>query len=102
MTQNLVAENARVAQDQEEYQKRYDSLVLRYETAKKNYDELAAKIEQKEARGERIQRFIKILREQDGIITEFDEALWGSMVEFVTIGKVSRSVTFKDGTEIQL
>ena len=102
MTQNLVAENARVAQDQEEYQKRYDSLVLRYETAKKNYDELAAKIEQKEARGERIQRFIKILREQDGIITEFDEALWGSMVEFVTIGKASRSVTFKDGTEIQL
>lgn len=102
MTQNLVAENARVAQDQEEYQKRYNSLVQRYETAKKNYDELAAKIEQKEARGERIQRFIKILREQDGIITEFDEALWGSMVEFVTIGKVSRSVTFKDGTEIQL
>lgn len=102
MTQNLVAENARVAQDQEEYQKRYDSLVLRYETAKKNYDELAAKIEQKEARGERIQRFIKILREQDGIITEFDEALWGSMVEFVTIGKECHSVTFKDGTEIQV
>ena len=102
MTQNLVAENARVAQDQEEYQKRYNSLVQRYETAKKNYDELDAKIEQKEARGERIQRFIKILREQDGIITEFDEALWGSMVEFVTIGKASRSVTFKDGTEIQL
>ncbi len=102
MTQNLVAENARVAQDQEEYQKRYDSLVLRYETVKKNYDELAAKIEQKEARGERIQRFIKILREQDGIITEFDEAIWGSMVEFVTIGKECRSVTFKDGTEIQV
>lgn len=102
MTQNLVAENARVAQDQEEYQKRYNSLVQRYETAKKNYDELAAKIEQKEARGERIQRFIKILREQDGIITEFDEALWGSMVEFVTIGKECCSVTFNDGTEIQL
>ena len=46
-----------------------------YETAKKNYDELAAKIEQKEARGERILQFIKILMEQDGIITEFDDAL---------------------------
>ena len=54
------------------------------------------------ARGERILQFIKILREQDGIITEFDDALWGSMVEFVTIGKASRSVTFKDGTEIQV
>lgn len=100
MTQNLVAENARVAQDQEEYQKRYDSLVQRYETTKKKYDELAAKIEQKEAHSERIQRFIKALKEHDGIITEFDDALWGSMVEFVTIGKASRSVTFKDGTEI--
>lgn len=102
MTQNLVAENARVAQDQEEYQKRYDSLVQRYETAKKKYDELTEKIEQKEARGERILQFIKILKGQDGIITEFDDALWGSMVEFVTIGKASCSVTFKDGTEVQV
>lgn len=102
MTQNLVAENARVAQDQEEYQKRYDSLVQRYETAKKKYDELTEKIEQKEARGERIQRFIKVLKEQDGIITEFDDALWVSMVDFVTISKECRSVTFKDGTEIQV
>lgn len=100
MTQNLVAENARVAQDQEEYQKRYDSLVQRYEDAKKEYDELVNKIEQKEAHGERIRQFIKILKEQDNIITEFDEALWGSMVEFVTISREKRSVTFNDGTEI--
>ena len=102
MTQNLVAENARIAQDQDEYQKRYDSLVQRYETAKENYDELAAKIEQKEAHGERIQQFIKTLEKQQGVLTEFDDALWGSMVEYVTIGKENRSVTFKDGTVITL
>ena len=67
---------------------------------RKKYDELTEIIEQKEAYGEIILQFIKILREQDGIITEFDDALWGSMVEFVTIGKASRSVSFKDGTEI--
>ena len=33
MTQNIVAENARVAQNQDEYQKRYDGLVQRYDTA---------------------------------------------------------------------
>lgn len=101
MTQNVVAENARVAQDQEEYQKRYDGLVQRYEDAKKEYDELVNKIEQKEAHGERIRQFIKTLKDQDGIITEFDDVLWGSMVELVTIGREKRSVTFKDGTEIQ-
>ena len=100
MTQNLVAENARVAQDQEEYQKRYDGLVQRYETTKKEYDELVDKIEQKEAHGERMRQFIKTLKDQDGIITEFDDVIWGSMVELVTIGREKRSVTFKDGTEI--
>lgn len=100
MTQNLIAENARVAQDQEEYQKRYDGLVQRYETTKKEYDELIDKIEQKEAHGERMRQFIKTLKDQDGIITEFDDVLWGSMVELVTIGREKRSVTFKDGTEI--
>lgn len=100
MTQNLVAENARVAQDQEEYQKRYDGLVQRYETTKKEYDELVDKIEQKEAHGERMRQFIKTLKDQDGIITEFDDVLWGSMVELVTISREKRSVTFKDGTEI--
>lgn len=34
MIQNIIAENARIAQDQEEYQKRYDSMVKRYDTAK--------------------------------------------------------------------
>lgn len=100
MTQNVVAENARVAQDQEEYQKRYDGLVQRYETTKKEYDELVDKIEQKEAHGERMRQFIKTLKDQDGIITEFDDILWGSMVELVTISREKRSVTFKDGTEI--
>ena len=34
MTQNIVAENARIAQDQSEYQKRYDGLVQHYDEAK--------------------------------------------------------------------
>lgn len=100
MTQNLVVENARVAQDQNEYQKRYDGLMQRYETAKERYDDLVAKIEQKEAHDERIKQFIKTLKEQQCVLTEFDDTLWDSMVEYVTIGKENRSVTFKDGTEI--
>ena len=81
---------------------RTGALVQRYETTKKEYNELVDKIEQKEAHGERIRQFIKTLKDQDGIITEFDDVLWGSMVELVTISREKRSVTFKDGTEIQL
>ena len=102
MTQNIVAENARVAQDQDEYQKRYDGLVQRYDTAKARYDKVVAAISAKEAQSERLANFIKVLKAQDGTISEFDGSLWGGMVEFVTVGRNKEiTVTFRDGTEIQ-
>lgn len=101
MTQNIVAENARVAQDQDEYQKRYDGLVQRYDTAKAQYDEVVAAISAKEAQSERLADFIKVLKAQDGTISEFDGSLWGSMTEFVTVGGDKEiTVTFRDGSEI--
>jgi len=90
MTQNIVAENARIAQDQDEYQKRYNGLVQRYDAVKA-----------KEAQSERLENFIKVLKAQDGTIREFDGSLWGGMVEFVTVGRDKEiTVTFRDGTEI--
>ena len=41
MTQSIVTENARIAQDQDEYKKRYDSLVDRYDETKAQYDSVA-------------------------------------------------------------
>ena len=102
MTQNIVAENARVALDQDEYQKRYDSLVQRYDEAKARYDEVVTAISAKEAQSERLADFIKMLKSQDGTITDFDGSLWGGMVEFITVGRDKEiTVTFRDGTEIQ-
>lgn len=46
--------------------------------------------------------FRLLLRERDGIIEDFDDSLWGGMVEYVTVGrKKEMTVTFRDGTEIQ-
>lgn len=100
MTQTIVAENTRIAQNQDEYQKRYDSLVERYEKSKSRYDEITYDIEQKQARQERLRQFEEILKSQDSIITEFDDALWSSMVEFITVGRDTKTVRFEDGTEI--
>lgn len=45
---------------------------------------------------------LRRLKAQDGTIGEFDGSLWGSMVEFVTVGMDKEiTVTFRDGTEIQ-
>ena len=73
MTQNCIAENARIAQDQGEYQissepqdfpaceslmhsKRYNGLVERYEKAKARFDEVTEAIAQRSAKGERLRR----------------------------------------------
>ena len=103
MTQNIVAENARVAQDQDEYQKRYDGLVQRYEAAKARYDEVVAAISAKQAQDERLSDFIKMLKSQNGVLLEFDSGLWGCMVEYVTVGRNKEiTVTFRDGTEVRV
>ncbi|SHI74844.1 hypothetical protein SAMN02745671_01536 [Anaerovibrio lipolyticus DSM 3074] len=102
MVQGCIAENARIAQDQAEYQKRYDGLVAKYDAAKDKYDETVAVISAKEAQSARLTAFTKALRERDGIIEDFDESLWGCMVEHITVGRNKEmTVTFQDGTEIQ-
>ena len=63
MVQGCIAENARIAQDQAEYQKRYDGLVAKYDAAKARYDETIAAISAKEAQSARLVSFAKTLRQ---------------------------------------
>ena len=47
-------------------------------------------------------RFITVLNDQSEFISEFDEALWGSLVEKIVVkSKDDVMVVFKDGTEIK-
>lgn len=101
--QGLIVENARIAQNQSEYQERYDALVGRYNAAKARYDEVVEAIAAKAAQSERLLDFIRTMQAQEGILTEFDARLWSSMVDFVTIGRGKKiTVTFRDGTEIEV
>lgn len=101
MTQNCIAENARIAQDQREYQKRYNGLVERYEAATARYDEVTDAIAERSAKSERLAEFIKTLQAQTKPVAEFDEPLWGCMVDYVTVcvgGDMT--VAFRDGTRM--
>ena len=103
MTQNCIAENARIAQNQEEYQRHYEGLVARYDTAKARFDEVTEAISAKEAQSEQLALFIKCIKEQSAPLTEFDSQLWASMVECVTVGvDKGLTVVFRDGTEVRL
>ena len=76
-------------------------MVARYDAAKTKFDETIATISAKEAQSAWLTAFVKALRERDGIIEDFDESLWGAMVDYVTVGvDGGMTVVFRDGTEI--
>ena len=101
MTENCVRQNARIAQNQEEYQKHYEGLVARYNTAKARFDEVTEAISAKEVQSERLAEFIKRLKAQTEPMAVFDSQLWASMAECVTVGK-GMTVVFRDGTEMRV
>ena len=102
MTQSCVTKNARIVQNQDEYQMHYDELVKQYDKLKERFDELNYEIEQKQAQNEKMRIFINTLRSQNTILNEFDGGLWSSLVEFVRVDDTEFTVFFKDGTEIKV
>ncbi len=101
-TAGCVSENAHKALDQTEYQKRYDGLVKRFDRTKERLEAVSHAIVEKQAQREKVEMFLAELEKQDGLCTEFDESLWISLVDYVTVyNKDDVRFTFKDGTEIR-
>ena len=102
LVQDCINENARIAQDQKEYEKRYNDLVARYNRAKSRLDRVQEEINAKRAKQDQVTMFLRKLKTTD-LITEFDDDLWLSMVDFIEVkSKHEVTVHFKDGSEIKL
>lgn len=84
IVEKLIAENARIPQNQKEYNKKYKTAMERYEAAKASYDSIIAQIAEEHKRVQRMQAFIRNVREL-GVITEFDETLWELLVDKVVV-----------------
>ena len=100
--QTAIAENSRVALDQNEYERRYADLTERYNTIKSEYDKISEQIESKKAQRELFKGFIRALEKQGALVEEFDEGLWSSLVQEVVINtKDDIRFIFKNGFEIK-
>lgn len=100
--EKCIYENAHVALDQAEYQKRYDGLTHRYDEAKAKLDAVTELIADKKARRATIEEFLKGLQEQNGLVTEFQPNLWCGLVDFMTVHSADDvRITFKNGMEIK-
>ena len=101
LIEKCVYENAHVALDQEEYQKRYDALTARFESAKARYNAVEDTILSKQSRKATIEAFLTTLAKAD-LVDEFDTALWCGLVDFATVySKDDVRFTFKNGQEIR-
>lgn len=103
LLQKLITDNARTAQDQDEYEKRYSSLEKRYEQAEAAYNEAEDKIHQQNAREKQLTQMIQQMKEQTGPVEKFDAVLWGMFVDRITVyDDKSMVVKFKDGTDVKV
>ena len=65
LIQKGIYENAHMALDQTEYQKRYDSLTARFDTAKARLEEIEAALADKKSRRAAIDAFLDTLAQAD-------------------------------------
>ena len=82
---DLIAQNARVAQNQTEYNERYDALVSRYEETERRRDEVADRINQIMVRRRKLERFIETVEVLPELYTEFDAGQWAALVDRMTV-----------------
>ena len=103
LIQKCIDENARIAQDQTEYQKRYDALVQRFETAKEKLDETQVAITKKQAQRQMMENFCDELKKLPQQVEAFNEETWFALCDHITIySKEDIRVTFRNGMEVQV
>ena len=105
--ENLIHENAQVAQDQEEYNRRMEALYAQCEELKSSIAKVRSQIMDKAGRSRNIEAYLqKVSRTEP--LTIFDESVFTGTVDCV-IARKGRGNTekqlvfrFKDGTEVSI
>ena len=99
----MIADNASVAQSQDEYDRKYAALYGKYEQKLVRADEIAAEIKEHEVLGLKIDGFIEEFSNLEAGNSEFDENLWAGIVDYLTVYTKDKVViNFVGGIEIEV
>ena len=102
LMEQLTVENASRAMDQDAYTARFGQLSDRYAEVNEEIAALDEAIRDRRYRRTRTELFLKTLRKQDGVVTEFSEDLWHSLADHATVhGREDVRFTFSNGVEIR-
>ena len=92
--------SANVIQNAEQ-QKQLDALIGRFDAARARIAEISETITSRNTRRDKLDNFIRELAAQPDLITEWDDRLWVTLVDHMTVRVgYDMTFTFKDGTQI--
>ena len=99
--ETLIHENARVAQDQTEYLKQENEIRARYLEKQGHLEKLDEKISERDGKRKTLEGMIHTLCGINGKQVEFDEGLWGGLLDHIVVKEDGAViVVFKGGIEI--
>ena len=103
LVKTCVRDNASTAQSQDEYTKKYNGLLARYEKAMARLAEVTAEKERKHDQNRELRLFIEELKKQPLVLEEWDERLWIAILDWATVFRDGRiAFKFKSGREIEV
>lgn len=98
---HLVASNARVAQDQSEYQRRFDKLTGEHAALLEEYHQLLDQISDLDNRQAAYRHYLEELDKLDTNHIEFTPYLWHTLVDHAEISiDATITFTFRDGSSV--
>ena len=99
--ETLIRENARVAQDQTAYLKQGNEIRARYLEKQGNLETLNRQIVERESKRNTLEGMIQVVCGINGEQVEFDEELWGGLLDHIVVKEDGQVVVvFKGGIEI--
>ena len=99
--ETLIRENARVAQDQTAYLKQENEIRARYLEKQGYLETLDEQIAERESKRKTLEGMIQVICGINGEQVEFDEELWGGLLDYIVVKEDGEVVViFKGGVEI--
>ena len=101
--ETLIRENARVAQNQTAYLKQVKEIRARYLERQGALEKLNEQIAERESKRNTLEGMIQVVCGINGELVEFDEELWGGLLDHIVVKEDGELVVvFKGGIEIDV
>ena len=99
--ETLIRENTRVAQDQTVYLKQENEIRARYLEKQRDLEQLNEQIAEMERKRNTLEGMIQVVCGINGEQVEFDEELWGGLLDHIVVKEDGAVVVvFKGGIEV--